>query len=726
MRIGDTEHVVLPGSATRVALDLPDDLRTLRFKALRPESGAPPNCTPPTLPLIDARAWMEHAPDEDWLLWRARRTAARLARLPIEVLPGERVVGRPVLGAPTAEQRAAIDEVRAVLESIPPFPGGDAGHFHPAYDRTFQLGLGGLLEWVHRLREQHAHTPSKHTFYRACAMSLQAVSTYAVRTAEACDEAAAGGLPGDWEHNAQVCRKIATAPPETFHEALQLMFLLIIALWFGEDHPLTCPGRMDQTLRRFYEADIAAGRLTPQDALELIAALYIQLNMILGPGSALAVMVGGRDARGVPVANDLTYLCLAARMATRLVYPTVGLAWHDELPHELMAFALDALAVGLGDPAFFNDDLIRQGLMDCGVRAEDAWNYVNSTCVEIKVAGASNIWVTQPYFNCPKALLEEMQAVAAGAVSAPDSFAAFEARVRARIGEWVRREAERLDRTWKQRAETGCFPLASCFVVDCLETGRDFDRGGARYNWVENSFVGLANLVDGLLAVQELVFDRGELTLAAFWEALDQDYAGHEELRQRILQRLPKYGTDHAAADKMAADWADFLQQITGAQRVGPHAYVPGFFCWVVHERFGREIGATPDGRSACFPLADGAGAAQGRESRGPTAAILSTTKWSHRAALGGLVQNLKVSRAQLHDRTGRAALRALVETYLHRGGFEIQINAVDARDLIEAQQHPDNYRDLLVRVAGYSDYFVHLNRNMQNEIIARTLHEEF
>ncbi|NOY82580.1 MAG: hypothetical protein GXP31_16400 [Kiritimatiellaeota bacterium] len=725
MRIAVEEQVVLPRDGTAVALELPRDLQALRLKALRPESDAPPNCSPPALPLIDARAWVARTHGEDWLLWRARRTAERLARLPIEILPGERLVGRPVLGAPTPEQRAAIEKVRTILQSIPPFPGGDAGHFHPAYERTFELGLGGLQAWVRRLRAQYAHTSAKHTFYSACATSLQAVSTYAVRTAEACDDAAARGLPGNWEHNARICRKIATAPPETFHEALQLMFLLIIALWFGENHSLTSPGRMDQTLHRFYEADIAAGRLTPQTALELLAALYIQLNMILGPGSALAVMVGGRDAKGAPVANDLTYLCLAARLATRLVYPTVGLAWHDELPDELTNFAMGVLAAGLGDPAFFNDDLIQQGLMDNGVRAEDAWNYVNSTCVEIKVAGASNIWVTQPYFNCPRALLEEMQAVADGAVPTPDSFAEFEARVRARIAEWVRQEAARLDRIWRQRAETGCFPLASCFVADCLETGKDFDRGGARYNWVENSFVGLANLVDGLLAVQELVFERGDLSLQALWEALDRDYAGHEGLRQRIIKRLPKYGNDHPAADDLAVRWADFLQRITGAQRVGPHAYVPGFFCWVVHERFGRETGATPDGRGAGLALADGAGAAQGRETRGPTAAILSTTKWSHRAALGGLVQNLKVSRTHLHNRAGRTALRALIETYLHRGGFEIQINAVDAQDLIEAQQHPENYRDLLVRVAGYSDYFVHLNRNMQNEIIARTLHEE-
>ncbi|MHB1355017.1 MAG: pyruvate formate lyase family protein [Anaerolineae bacterium] len=269
----------------------------------------------------------------------------------------------------------------------------------------------------------------------------------------------------------------------------------------------------------------------------------------------------------------------------------------------------------------------------------------------------------------------------------------------------------------------GCFPLASCLVLDCLERGLDFDRGGARYNWVENSFVGLANLVDGLTAIRCLVFEEKQLTMAAFADILQQDYREHEELRQRIVNTLPKYGNDLDDPDELARQWAEFLIATTEAQTIGPHRYVPGFFCWIMHDIMGRDTGATPDGRHAHKPLADGAGAAQGREKHGPTASALSTTRWAHQRALGGLVHNVKFTSSQFGAASDRAAIRQVIETYLQRGGFEIQINVLSRSTLLAAREHPEQYRDLLVRVAGYSDYFIRLSDSMQQEIIARTEH---
>jgi formate C-acetyltransferase len=193
-------------------------------------------------------------------------------------------------------------------------------------------------------------------------------------------------------------------------------------------------------------------------------------------------------------------------------------------------------------------------------------------------------------------------------------------------------------------------------------------------------------------------------------------------LRRQILA-LPKYGNDQDEPDKLAQEWARFLIETTESNQVGPHRYVPGFFCWIMHEKMGSQTGATPDGRAAFWPLADGAGGAQGRERRGPTASILSTTKWSHRSVLGGLVQNVKFAVNLRQSPSDRRALRDLVETYLQRGGFEIQVNVVDRDVLVAAQERPEAFADLMVRVAGYSDYFVKLNAKMQEEIIARTEH---
>ena len=679
----------------------------------------------PTLPLIDAQSWSEHSDDEDWLIWRARRTAARLKKMPIELSPGERIVGRPEFRAPTQKESQEIESVQEILKSIPPYPGGDSGHFHPDFEKLFKVGVRGIRDEI-QARMNTSTTEEQRTFYQACDIAIEGGSEYARRVAEECESSADDADEDNakqWQKLARICRHVFTEPPSTFHEAIELMYLTIIALWFGEDHGLTTPGRMDQTLRPFYEADLAAGRITRDEALELISCLYIQLNMILGPGSAESVMVGGRDKNGNDATNELTYLCLAARMATNLVYPSVGLAWHEGTPPELTDFACRMIRTGIGDPAFFNDKLIVEGLRDHSVSEADSYNYMNSTCVEIKVVGASNMWVTAPYFNCPKALLEVMDQVADGSISEPAKFDELNVRVRENLAITVRNAAENLDRVWHRRAETGCFPLASCLINDCLKRGLDFDRGGAKYNWVENSFVGLPNLVDGLLAIKYLVYESEELSLSELQDILKANYEGNETLRQRILNRIPSYGNNNDEADVLAVEWAEFLEEATESNIVGVHRYVPGFFCWVVHEEFGSGTGATPDGRKAGFPLADGAGAAQGREKAGPTASVLSTTKWNHKKAIGGLVHNVKFSKSALKTDKGLAALRNLIETYLRRGGFEIQVNVVSADVLQDAQAHPENYQDLLVRVAGYSDYFVHLNPNMQEEIIARTEH---
>jgi formate C-acetyltransferase len=746
---GVPDSLKIPGLPTPISLRLPPDLAALREAALdfhqRNGTAMPPI---PELTLSDAAAWAARPDDEDWLIWRARLVAGRLAAMPIELAAGERIAGRPRFRQPAEAELPALDAARQTLAAVPPFPGGDAGHFHPDYEKLFRLGVRGLQEEIAERQRAADGDPERTVFYDACRIALDGLSAYIGHVADACAAASLRGVsfatkqsapiqeiasaqtaglamtPQHWLELAAICRHIATEPPRTFHEAIQLLFLTLVALWQGEGHGLTSPGRLDRTLWPFYAADLAAGRITPQAAFELIVNLYIQVNRIMPTGLALAVMVGGRDAAGDDVTNDLTYLCIAARIVTGLGYPTVGLCWHRAAPPALTDFAVQMLAYGRGDPAFFNDELIVAGLGDHGVRPEDAPDYMNSTCVEIKPVGASNIWVTAPYFNVPQGLLDEMAAVATGAQPAPATFEELEARVRANLTAKVAAAAVQLDRVWRDRATRGCFPLASCFTDDCLARGLDFDRGGARYNWVENSFVGLANLADSLVAVRRLVYEERSLTLAEFAAILREDYQGHEMLRQRIANKLPKYGNDNDEADEVARRWAGALIEMTEAQTIGPHRYVPGFFCWIMHERLGGQTGATPDGRRACWPLADGAGAAQGRERHGPTASALSTTKWSHREALGGLVHNAKFSQNLFKAESDRAALRQLIETYLQRGGFEMQVNVVSRDTLLAAREHPEQYRDLLVRVAGYSDYFTKLSPKMQEEVIARTEHE--
>ena len=268
-------------------------------------------------------------------------------------------------------------------------------------------------------------------------------------------------------------------------------------------------------------------------------------------------------------------------------------------------------------------------------------------------------------------------------------------------------------------------PLLSCFVNDCLKRGTDIEQGGAVYNWIMPSFVGMANLVDSVYAIKQLVFDEKRLTLTEFKAILVNNYQGNETLRQHILNHIPKYGNDLDDIDCYFSVFTDhIIEECRKYQGIHSNGnLIPSVFCWVMHERFGRETMATPDGRPAGFPLGDGSGPCQGRELNGPTASVLSSTKWEHHKLIGGVAVNLKFSKASL-GKNSLQVIKAIVETYLDRGGFEVQINVIDNETLKWAQLHPEDYRDLVVRIGGYSDYFVRLSREMQEEVILRSTHQ--
>jgi len=659
---------------------------------------------------------------------RGLLVADRLDNMRLTILPDELLLGHPVFDAVPPCEEARLSAARHVLAALPPHPGGDTGHFTPDYERVLRLGVAGLRRYAADLKA--AAPADRRDFYAACQIVLAALARFIERNAALAEEHAAQASDPDRRAElaevAAICRRIASDPPHTFHEAIQLLHFVLVAVWFGEQHGLTTPGRLDRLLGPFYQADLAAGRITPGRCQELIDCLYVMFNEYCKPGLAVSVMVGGQDAHGRDCTNDLSYLCIQALLDVRLNYPTVGICWHPGTPQRLIDLGIEALAAGRGSPAFFNDELIASGLRDLGVSRQDSYLYQNSTCVEIAPIGTSNVWVASPYFNVPQALLDVMQSCAEGRGPEPATFDDFKARVKDRLAEVVAEAARIQSAVWQGREQWLGQPLLSCFTSDCLERGLDIDRGGARYNWVENSFVGTANLVDSLVAVRELVYARGRFTLAEFFSILRSNYQGCEPLRQEILHRLPKYGNDDDSADSLAVEMTRFYEQ-TCAQHLiaGRHPFVPGMFCWVKHVSFGQVTGATPDGRPAEFALADGAGPAQGRERCGPTAAAKSVTKWNHKPMLGGVVLNLKFSPSAFKRPEDRTKLGLLLTTYMRLGGFEAQVNVVSRHTLLRAQQHPEEHRDLLVRVAGYSDYFTHLSPPRQAEIIARTEYAE-
>jgi formate C-acetyltransferase len=268
-------------------------------------------------------------------------------------------------------------------------------------------------------------------------------------------------------------------------------------------------------------------------------------------------------------------------------------------------------------------------------------------------------------------------------------------------------------------------PLLSCFVKDCIARGTDIEEGGAKYQWIMPSFVGVANLVDSLYVLKRVVYDEKQYTVCVLKEILDRNFEGNEELRLYLLNGLPKYGNDIEEVD---AYFGMITEHIISeckkhSKEQKEEKLIPSVFCWIMHEQFGRETGATPDGRFAGFPLGDGSGPCQGREQKGPTASILSSTKWEHHELIGGVAVNMKFSKSSLGAHSGET-LKALIKAYMLRGGFEMQINVTDKALLERAVEHPEEYRDLVVRIGGYSDYFTRLSSQMQQEVILRTEHK--
>ena len=661
---------------------------------------------------VEARSLRASEGISSWQMRRGMLTRDRLASIRFEIDELELLAGR-ISPSCCNGSEAEIEQAREYLKQYPA-PMGQTGHCELDFAPVLAQGIDGLSAAIGARKEQA--TGEAADTYQSFLCALEGLSTMIEHAAAAVEDT------GGFEEIADSCRRIAHEPPQSFRDAIQLLWFVTFGVMQGECVGLVVPGHLDRTLHPFYETDRAEGTLSREDALLLIESLYLLVNDYVPDGLAMSVMVGGRDAQGNDVTNDLSYLCLEALRRTKLIYPTVGVCWHEDTPSDLVELAVDLIGHGNPNPAFFGDQTIQRGLKGLGVPPSEACYYINSTCVEITPARSSNVWVASPYYSTCGILLDEI----AGQVDSGRSAGCFDefcARYFERLGREIAEGARAQNEARVQRRKHGRKPLQSVFTRDCIARGRDIDDGGAVYNWVECSFVGLANLADSLEVIREEVFNEKRLTLAGLKAILDADYEGHEPTRRRFLEKYPKYGHDCAEVDALLEKAVGLVRAECAKHRMAPDGshYVPGAFCWVMHEMLGRVCGATPDGRKAGVPFADGCGPAQGREAYGPTAAILSTTSWDHSPMIGGLAYNMKFNSRLFESPEGFACLRDLILTFLRRGGFETQINVVDTETLKEAREHPDDYRDLMVRIGGYSDYFTRLSPEMQEEIIMRT-----
>jgi trans-4-hydroxy-L-proline dehydratase len=584
---------------------------------------------------------------------------------------------------------------------------------------------------------------------KAMAIAIDAVIALAERHATKAEEmAAAENDPRrkqELERIGQVCRHVPAHAPRNFWEALQ-------SYWFVHLSVITelntwdsfCPGRLDQHVYPFFKAGLEDGTLTREGAQELLGCLWVKFNNQPAPpkvGVTAAesgtytdfanINNGGLTADGASAVNEATYLILDVIDEMRLLQPSSNLQLSKKNPDRFLRRGLEIVRKGWGQPSIFNADLVVEELLRQGKSIEDARNGGTSGCVETGAFG-KEAYILTGYFNLPKVLEIALNngvdprtgkrigietGDARTFASYDEVFVAFRRQLHHFIDIKVRGNnvIERL-----YAAEMPA-PFLSVLVEDCIAKGRDYNDGGPRYNTTYIMGVAPGTCTDSLSAIKHHVFEKKSISMGALLDALAANFEGHEKTRLLLWNRTPKYGNDDEYADQILRNVFDaFYEEVNGRINTKGGSYRVNWLSTTCHVYFGSVTGATPDGRRAYEAHSDGISPSQGADRHGPTAVIQSAAKMDH-ARTGGTLLNQKFTPQVVEGEPGLDNLLHLVRSYFKLDGHHIQFNVVTAETLRAAQAEPEKYRDLIVRVAGYSDYFCDLTKALQEEIIART-----
>lgn len=661
---------------------------------------------------------------------RLRRSYAEAEELyaaqPV-ILDDELLVGQLYLPEYTEEEQKRYDELCDMFIMSPStlkMMGPRNTHLSLDLDKLLRLGINGLKAEIQKQQENldyddpdvypNYEVVRKEEFYQCCLIELDAVldlaSRYSQKAAELADTAA-GPRRSELLRISEIMKKVPAEPATTFYEAIQSVHFFLSNL-FGL-YPL---GRPDRYLYPFYQQDIACGRLTKEDAQELIDQLCLGVSTRVFSRSACGFIVGGQDKDGNLIENDLTWMFVTALDHIQQPDPNGALAVNEKTSDALLRYCAEVLSHGTTHPAFYNDTEIVASLRKLGVSDEDSVNYIHTTCAEISVVGRSRAHSTAFTINMPKILLETVEANPRCVSYDQLEQAYFDAML-----SYAKRGTFHYFSRMLEASRNSNDPMRICCLVeDCIARGKGIFEGGERYTFLQPIFVGFANTSDSLLAIKKLVYEDKKLSLQAFLDIVHNNFEGNEALRQYIIQKLPHYGNDQDEADLTAKRLSDGLKMVFHSKILGGNIIVPGSFSYVQHAKLGAKMGATFDGRKAGYSYSDGCSPVQGQDTNGPTAMVLSLTSWNQSEFLGGMVVNIKFGADHLSEKH-RDRFLQILRTFMQRGGLEMQVNVVDRKTLIDAREHPEAYGDLIVRIGGYSDYFVRLTPTLQQEIIDRT-----
>ena len=620
------------------------------------------------------------------------------------------------------------------------------GHICPDSKLWLELGPHGLMEKAQQQLLQCDE--NQREFYECTILVLEGVCTFMKRYHDYIYQMEIDSQYKESLYEvANICLSLSQRPPQTFHEAVQSLWFLFVILHMESNASSFSPGRMDQYLYPFYQKDRDAGRLHQQKALELLECLWLKFNQIVylrnqhsakyfaGFPIGFNIALGGMNEDGEDTANELSYLCLLAQSHLGLPQPNLSVRLHKNTSHDFMQAAIDVVAKGSGMPQFFNDEAIIQTMIDdLHIEKADAYNYAIVGCVELTTQGNNLGWSDAAMFNFNKVLeltlnhgrcllTNEQLSLDLGGLDTYQTFDDLQKAFQQQIDIFI--EKMMLAEQVVERVHQECLPTAflSTVIDDCLIKGIDVTRGGAKYNLSGIQMIQIANLADSLAAIKQLVYDEQRILKEELLNALQNNFEGDEIIQTMLLHKVPKYGNDVEWVDRIGAKWAEYFRErmkVYTNYRGGP--YHTGMYTVSAHVPMGENVGASPDGRKALTPLADGGmSAVYGRDLSGPTAVLKSVSRLNNSLTTNGGLLNMKFLPEFFESQSGKDKFEMFLRAFVDLEVPHIQFNVVRKEDLLDAKKHPENYQSLTIRVAGYTAYFVELAGKLQDEIIERT-----
>ncbi|WP_085829211.1 glycyl radical protein [Clostridium massiliodielmoense] len=635
------------------------------------------------------------------------------------------------------------------------------GHISVDYKKVLELGFKGIVDEIKQQMDKADKSDpeyiKKRTFWEAVIISCEATINYARRYAKLAKELSEKTEDSKRKEEllkiAEICNKVPENPATTFYEACQSFWFIQAVISLESNGHAISPARFDQYMYPYFKNDIDNDVVTKEQNREILQCLWVKFNDLTkvrdetttkafsGYSMFQNLIVGGQTEEGKDATNELSYMCLDATGSLKLPQPSLSVRIWSKTPEEFLLRTCELTRLGTGLPAFYNDEVIIPMLVNNGMTLKDARDYAIVGCVEPQKPGKTDGWYDAAFFNLAQIIKltidnGKMDGKQVGPKTGEftefknidEIIEAYKKQMKYFVSQMVSAD-NCVDIAHKERAP---LPFLSAMLDDCIAKGKSIQEGGGHYRFSGPLGVGIANVGDSFMAIKKLVFDDEKITLDKLKQALDTNFGEDEKdegkknelqgIKQMLLHRAPKFGNDIDEVDEFTRDGAliyckEVLKNFN--QRGGK--FLPGLYPVSNNVHLGSLVGATPDGREAYQPIADGVSPTRGADVNGPTAAANSVAKLEHYAAPSGTLFNQKFNPNSLKGDNGLKNLATLIRSYFDHKGMHIQFNVVDKNVLLDAQKHPEKYRDLIVRVAGYSAQFICLDKGIQDDIIKRT-----